>query len=146
MLHRILHLNPPMLENFAFSSLEDALDDLIGAWEDGDVDLTGIVTFLKEKGVRIDGLETDADVDDDTKAYLLESAGLMARGLICGNPAVQMEMRNAIAMGAGIIVLPVTDPWFEGLANYCNRRVFDLPLSHPDPFLEAAVRNWIQRA
>lgn len=148
MLHRILHLSPPMLENFAFASMEDALDDLIAAWEEGDVDLTGIISFLKEKGVHVHGLESDDDVHENTKTYLLEGASLLARGLICDNPVVQVEMRNAIAMGAGVLVLSVADPWFEALAAYCERQVMtaDLPLSHPDPFVEAAVRHWVCRA
>ena len=148
MLHRIIHLNPPMLETFAFASMEDALDDLIGAWEDGDIDLTGMIGFLKEKGVPVHGLESDADVTEDTQAYLLEGAGLMARGLIAENPAVQKQLRDVIAMGAGILVLPMTDPWFEVLAGYCERRatIDEFPTAHPDPFLEAAVRHWLQRA
>jgi hypothetical protein len=135
-----------MLENFAFASMEDALDDLIGAWEDGELDLTGLIDFLKEKGVRVHGLDSDADVTDDTKGYLLEGVALLARGLICDNPTVQVEMRNALAMGAGVLVLPIVDPWFEALAAYCERRSLELPLSHPDPFVEAAVRHWVRSA
>ncbi len=136
------------MENFAFSSMEDALDDLIGAWEEGVVDLTGIIGFLKQKGVTVAGLSSDDDVSEETDLCILESAGLLARGLIADNPDVQLEMRDAFAMGAGVLVVPVTDPLFGKLAGFCDRHVSVTELlksQHTNPFLDAAIRHWVQK-
>ena len=145
MLHRILHLGSPMIENFAFASLEDALDDLIEAWEDGDVDLTGLIGVLGEYGLRVPGLESDAAIREDTPQSVIESAGVLARGLIATNVAAQESLRAAIAVEAGVLVLPVTDPWFEVLAGICELRDVSLPpYAHPDPAVEAAVSRWLR--
>ncbi len=145
MLYRILHLDSPMIENFAFASLEDALDDLIDAWEEGDVDLTGLIGVLQKYGLRVAGLESDADICEDTPVSVIECAGVLARGLITTNVAAQEELRAAIAVGAGILVLPVADPWFEVLAGICEHRAVSLPpYSHPDPVVDAAVSRWLR--
>ena len=148
MLHRVLHFDPPMMENFAFATLEDALDDLIDAWEDGDVVLTGIIGFLNESGVRAHGIASDDDVTEDTPVYILEGAGILARGLISGNLAASERLRAAIALHAGILVLPIADPWFEALAGICERQAdVVLPLGeHPDPVVNAAVERWLRRS
>lgn len=145
MLHRILHLGSPMIENFAFVSLEDALDDLIEAWEEGDVDLTGIIGVLHAHGLHVAGLDSDADICEDTPISAIEAAGVLARGLIATNAAAQESLRAAIAVGAGILVLSVTDPWFDLLAGICDRRDVSLPpYAHPDPSVEAAVSRWLR--
>lgn len=148
MLHRVLHFDPPMMENFAFASLEDALDDLIEAWEEGDVVLRGIIGFLNESGVRAHGLASDDDVTEGTPVYMLEGAGILARGLISGNAVAAERLRAAIAVGTGILVLPIADPWFEALAGICERRPdVMLPLGvHPDPAVNAAVERWLRRS
>jgi hypothetical protein len=149
MVYRILHLSPPMLENFGFGSLEDALDDLIGTWEDGELDLTGLIGFLNEQGVTVHGIPNDAAVSEATPTYILEGAGLMARGLIADRLDMQQKLADALAIGAGILILPVADPWFEPLALYCDRRrgdLTDLPATHPNPVIEAAVNTWLRRS
>ncbi len=134
-----------MIENFAFASLEDALDDLIEAWEEGDLDLTGIIGVLRAHGLCVAGLDSDADVTADTPTSVIESAGVLARGLIATNVAAQESLPAAIAVGAGVLVLPVTDPWFEVLAGICELRDVSLPpYAHPDPTVDAAVSRWLR--
>jgi hypothetical protein len=148
MSYRILHMITPMLEDFRFESLEDALNDLIGAWEDDDLDLTGLISFLHEQGVRVQGLATDDDVTEAMPPYILESIGIMARGLIADNLTMQQGMADAIALGAGILILSDADPWFQPLSNFCERRggLDTLPATHTNPAIEAAVNTWLRRA